>query len=263
METISSLHNPAVKYFKGLKLRKKREESGEFFIEGKKLVFEAISSGIRLNKVLITENCIHSLDSDKLKLLKEFSQSVFTVTDNVISSVSEDKNPQGIIASLAINDVIREKFGSGSFCVILDGVQDPGNMGTIIRTAYAAGVDCIYVISGCVDIFNTKVIRAAMGAVFHVPIVMFDSIEEAINELKNAGFTVFASHLSAENSTFDTDFRLPCAIVIGSEGHGISKKAEDMSDCLVKIPMPGAAESLNASVAAALLIYEVVRKNNL
>ena len=170
-------------------------------------------------------------------------------------------NPQGILAIIKIKTCELENlFVDGSFLVVLDSIQDPGNMGTIIRTADAAGASGIIVSKGCVDIYNPKVLRATMGSIFHIPICLYDDMTELIIQLKERAIKVFTSFLKGGANYSEQDMSGNIALVIGNEANGISKEIASLSDFLVRIPMIGRAESLNASIAAAILMYEVVRQ---
>jgi TrmH family RNA methyltransferase len=146
------------------------------------------------------------------------------------------------------------------FLLIVDGVRDPGNLGTIIRTAHACGVNGVFLIKGTVDQFNPKVLRSAAGSIFHVPVIMLDDTEQIIIDLKKAGINVIISHLQGDKYPFNVDLKEPIAIVVGNEAFGVNPKLADICNNLVKIPMPGNAESLNVAVAAGILMYEVVRQ---
>lgn len=255
MDTLLSRDNRLVKYALKLKTKKYRDLEGKFLAEGIRFIEEGI-----------LENCVeYILYSKKLlevngneRVLKS-TQSLYEVDASVINELCDTKNPQGAVAvvkkpSFSIDDI------KNDFIVISDGIQDPGNLGTVIRTCDAAGVGGIAVIKGTVDVFNSKTLRATMGAVFRIPIIYFDSFNSAAEALIENGYNIYASSLSTDDYMYQCDFKNKTALVIGNEANGIPD--EHILKCThkVKIPMPGSAESLNAAVAAGILIYEVVRQ---
>lgn len=210
------------------------------------------------------------MTSDAYKELQEIcfaygidaKQVLLPVSDRIFESLSETQTPQGVggvfnIPEISINDIHDAKN-----IVLLENLQDPGNMGTIIRTADAAGFDAVICSRGCVDVYNSKVLRSTVGSIFHIKIIQYD--DEAYTAallLKNMNFKLYCAHPRGENSCFKQAFSDKNVIVIGNEANGISDNMLNNCDVTVTIPMPGKAESLNASVAAALMIYEIVRKS--
>jgi len=264
MNYIQSSQNNAIKEIKSLHLKKNRDVDGLYFIEGIRFVNEAIDNGQDIVKVII---------SDKLEMLnggKELIERVTVVCDDcslvsekIFKEISDTKTPQGILAVLKKREFVFDTvMEQGNSVVILDSLQDPGNVGTIIRTADAAGVTAVILTMGCVDLFSPKVLRSTMGSVFHMPIFEGLIVNETIELLKKSGYKVIASHLDGKSNYFDEDLTCKSAIIIGNEANGISDETAAMADRLVKIPMPGRAESLNASVAASIMIYEIVRQKS-
>ena len=151
----------------------------------------------------------------------------------------------------------------GDFYLLCDKLQDPGNLGTIIRTAHAAGVDGIILTKGTVDIYNEKTIRASMGSLFHIPVIYDDKDNTIVKELCNKGFSLLSTSLEGDKDFFEEDLTGKLIISVGNEGNGVSKEIYDLSDKKVKIPMPGGAESLNVAIAASIILYEKVRQNKL
>ena len=261
MNIITSSQNPVVKEVKSLKNRKYRDEKGLFFIEGTRFVREALVERADICKIVITDK-FHDSPPDKelLDSVKHSEYETCVLTERLFREVSDTENPQGILA------VVRKKTHSldrvlsdSSFILFLDSLQDPGNLGTIIRTADAAGADGVILSRGCVDLYNPKVLRATMGSIFHIPVLQDADLKEAISIAKTKGFGVYAAHLKGKINYFDVDMKKRTAIIIGNEAKGISDDIAALADMPVRIPMPGRAESLNASVAAGLLMYEVVR----
>ncbi|MFZ5987502.1 MAG: TrmH family RNA methyltransferase [Bacillota bacterium] len=261
MNFISSSQNQVIKEVKSLKEKKHREAKGMFFIEGIRFVEEAVKEGIQINKILVSEQLVNA--SGGKELLERISikgYDVFTLPHKLFKEVSDTESPQGVLAVLHTrNYSLMEVYDDNNFFVILDSVQDPGNMGTIIRTADAAGATAVVVSRGCVDVYNPKVLRSTMGSLFHVPICYCEDTIETLKELRVRGVRLYAAHLEGKFNYFDLSFKNNIAVIIGNEANGISDEVKDFADILVRIPMIGKAESLNASVAAGILMYEVLR----
>ena len=186
------------------------------------------------------------------------------LSDPVFAHISDTKTPQGILAVVrrrkySMRDILREDPGK-ALVAVLDNLQDPGNLGTIFRTAEAAGVTGIILSRDCVDIYNPKVIRSTMGAVFRVPFLYAEDLQGTIVELKREGIKVYAAHLKGRKAYDQEDYREGCAFLIGNEGNGLRDEIAECADHYVIIPMLGRAESLNAAVAAAVLMFEVSRQ---
>jgi len=186
---------------------------------------------------------------------------VFVLPDKLFNEISDTETPQGVlsVARMKKYSIDEVMYPDGLF-IILDSVQDPGNMGTIIRTADAAGFTAVIALEGCVDVYNPKVLRSTMGSVFHIPVIQDGSPETSFSKLKSHGVKIYAAHLKGTVNYFELDVRRSAAFVIGNESKGISDRVASLADELVRIPMIGQAESLNASVAASLLMYESVRQ---
>lgn len=262
MNFISSGQNPVIKEIKALKEKKHRDQKGLYFIEGIRFIEEAIKEKESITKVLVSEKITEVKGgSDILKQLKDANyRNIYTVPNKLYLEVTDTENPQGILAVMSKKTVsIESVYDNKNFFVVLDSIQDPGNMGTIIRTADAAGATAVIVSKGCVDVYNPKVLRSTMGSIFHIPICYCDNIIEALQRLKDKGIILCAAHLNGNKSYFDLNYKENIAIIIGNEANGISDSVAAISDELVKIPMEGKSESLNASIAAGLMIYEVVR----
>lgn len=262
MNIISSSHNSVIKDIKALKQRKYREEKKLFFIEGIRFVEEALREKADIVKVLVSDKFTRTSGAeDILSMINAGGYETLMLSDKLFLEISDTENPQGILAVIkARSYALDEILVPDNFLVILESLQDPGNMGTIIRTADAAGATGIIISKGCVDIYNPKVLRSTMGAVFHVPVYLSDNLTDTIHILKKNGIRICATHLKGSKSHYDISLRNNAAIIIGNEANGISEEIASCADVLVKIPMPGRAESLNASVAAGLLMYEVVRQ---
>ncbi len=279
MQFITSNQNHNVQWVRNLRLRKYRESSGCFFIEGMRAVSEAAAADLTLRWLVYSQSFAASEAAAGLPEVP-----VLPVSDRIFATFCETETPQGIGAVVNFPEppppeVIRAYRN----ILLLEHVQDPGNMGTMIRTADAAGFDAVFCTKGCVDIYNPKVLRATVGSVFHLPILQWEDLSHRLSSenaaasypvsnmasntaaaaaewLRTQGFRIYAAHPRGGDTCFETVFRDKNVIVIGNEANGLTDEMIRACDSLVTIPMPGRAESLNASVAAALLIYEVVRR---
>ncbi len=262
MNFIQSNQNSTLKEIKSLHLKKNRDALGLYFVEGIRFVSDAIDNGQVISKIIISDK-LESLNggSELIEKVKGVCSDISLVPEKLFKEVSDTQTPQGILAVLKKNKYDFDRvISEGSSVVILDCLQDPGNAGTIIRTADAGGISAVLMSKGCVDLYSPKVLRSTMGSVFHIPIFEGLNITETIQVLKLNGYKVIASHLSGKNNYFQEDLTGRSAIIVGNEANGISDETANMADSLVKIPMPGKAESLNASVAASIMIYEIVRQ---
>ncbi|MBR0085848.1 MAG: RNA methyltransferase, partial [Lachnospiraceae bacterium] len=255
---ITSSSNEKIKNLAGLIAKgRERRESGTYVVEGIKQVLEAEYED------MVACYVSDELDREALQSISvRFRDKVEMVRDNVIDKVSDTRTPQGVIAIVKMRKHTIEEITEGErpFIVMLDRISDPGNMGTIIRTAEGAGVSGIIAGEGCVDIYNPKTVRSTMGSLYRVPVVTGADLEEAVSCLKEKGIKLIATHLDGRHSYFDEDMTGPCAVIIGSEAHGISDALAEAADSLIRIPMAGKLESRNASVAAALMMYEAARQ---
>lgn len=262
MLEITSSRNPIIKEVRSLKNRKDREEKGLFFVEGVRIVEEALTAGAAITYAVLAESFAQGSGSYDIRARFESAGvKCYSVPDSLFDTLGDTRTPQGMLAVAEIRpyELDGACFADGLF-VILDGVRDPGNMGTIIRTADAAGFTGVIAAGDCVDIYNPKVLRSTMGSIFHIPVYIHEDITGAIRLLKAKGISIAASQLSGGCSIYGADLTAPIALVIGSEAGGISREAAAAADLLVNIPMPGRAESLNASVAAGIMIFEAVRQ---
>lgn len=260
MNIITSSKNPIIKEVKALKNRKFREQKKLFFIEGIRFVEEALKEKADIVRIFLSQQFYENRQDFVRDILE--SCEIFVISDALFKEISDTDTPQGVLAVMGMKyyDINNIKSNNNLF-IVLDSIQDPGNMGTIIRTADAAGFTGVIASKGCVDIYNSKVLRSTMGSIFHIPLYQCENIIEGLNILKANRIKVYAAHLGGKSNYFDIDMKDNIAVIIGNEANGISDDVAACADELVKIPMPGRAESLNASVAASLLIYESVRQN--
>ena len=248
MEHITSLKNPKVLTWKSLKDRKGRRETGCFLVEGRKMVEEALQSSFPVDALLMDDSRLGEwpLPADV---------PVYAMPAHVLSAVCDTKTPQGIAAVVRIT----EQTAPGRRVVVMDGVQDPGNVGTIIRTADAAGLDGVILSAQCADVFSPKVLRATMGSIFRMNIRTTDHLPPLLEEMKQQGFSVISSQLDGEPFYERSPVGDQFALVIGSEGNGVTPEVQAAATHRVKLPMRGGAESLNAAVAAGIMMYELMR----
>ncbi len=255
---IESSQNKMIKLIQGLKNKKERDKHGMFLLEGTRLVSE-IPTDFSVEAYIFSA----SFYGETHEVGGQWNRAPHVVlTDQLFHSVAETVNPQGIMAICHKRSVETAAFmeKENPFFLVLENVMDPGNMGTMIRSADAAGVDCVFLSKGCVDIYNGKVLRSTMGSIFHLPIVQDMDMAALFAQCKAHNIKTVAAHLGGETHHYAYDFNRACAILIGNEATGLSEDTAKRADCLVKIPMPGRAESLNASVACGVLLYEAVRQ---
>lgn len=249
---ITSKTNDFIKYIKSLSLKKNRDESGDFIVEGIKMVKEVIVSDYNIKKIVICEELFSETFDAKNNDIEFVSKAIFEY-------ISDTKTPQGIMAVVSKKEYTNIKFGETIFA--LDNVQDPGNLGTIIRTLDCAGINTLLLSKGCADEYNTKVIRSTMGAIFRVSILSDLDLKEELEKLKDKGYNLVVTSLEGATSLFEHEFSGKNVIVIGNESNGVSKEIQELANVRIKIPMVGQTESLNAGVAASLMAYEVLRTN--
>lgn len=249
---ITSKNNQQIKRIRQLlESSRTRKELGLFVVEGTRLASEAPSELI--DSVFVSE----SLSKEGFGCIPGDYQTEI-IADSVFRSISDTVNPQGILAICRMPQMDLERASDEQLCLILDDVRDPGNLGTIIRTAEAAGAGVI-MSPGCVDVFNPKVIRATMGSIFRVPLAVSDAVG-AVRYLQEKGTRVFAAALDGSVPYKEADYGEANAFVIGNEAYGVSTAVQNASDYRVRIPMKGRVESLNAAVSAAVLLYGLTGK---
>ncbi|MDQ2087330.1 RNA methyltransferase [Herbivorax sp. ANBcel31] len=262
MNYISSNKNPAIKVLKSLKDKRHREAKNMYFIEGIRFVQEALKENVKIDKIFVSEKLEYTNGGkEMLKTIDKTKKDCFTLPHKLFKEISDTDSPQGILAQIEMQKYsLDTMLYKDNFFVVLDSIQDPGNMGTIIRTADAAGATGLILSRGCVDIYNPKVLRSTMGSIFHIPIYSSNDILKDLNYLKDKKIKLCASHLEGKKPYYSLDNVSNIAVIIGNEAKGISDDIKNISNSLVKIPMVGRAESLNASVAAGLLMFEIMRK---
>lgn len=257
---IESKENNLYKDTKKLKERRNRNKSNKYIIEGFRLVEEAFKADLPIDYIIVTTD---GKEKSKEYLLNYESKDIkkYEMADNLFKELISTENPQGILAVVSMET---KSLGlDGSFYLLCDKVQDPGNLGTIIRTAHAAGVQGIILTRGTVDIYNEKTIRSTMGSMFYLPIHYDDNDLSLIRKLKNEGFNLIVTSLDADKDFFNEDLKGKVILTVGNEGNGVSNEVLQLADTKVKIPMPGNAESLNVAIATSIIMYEKVRQDRL
>lgn len=247
---IESTRNDRVKLARALAAKKGRAEQGLHFIEGDKLVREAVVSGAQLVEAFIEEG--HDLMT---AVLEGCGARVYTVKRTVMETLTHTETPQWVCATVRTPDTALPEIYPAGLVVTLDCVQDPGNLGTIIRTADAMGASGVLLGEGCADPYAPKPLRAAMGSVYHLPIWQ-GSMDQELPRMKGQGFVLVCGHLKGSGILPEPGEK--CALVIGNEGAGVSDETAALCE-KYRLPMYGFAESLNASVAAGIMIYDIAR----
>lgn len=258
MNVITSRDNAKIKYVRSLNAKKLRDQEKVFTVEGIKFVREAFKEKADIKFVLFSESTI--LKDEVKEMLDGIKAEAFVCTDDVFDSVAETVNAQGVLAVIGKKQEGSADFRHLKFAVMCDRIQDPGNLGTIIRTADAFGPAVVILNKGCVDQYNPKVVRASAGAIFRVPFIHADNDHEAVLNLKQAGFKVYSTVVESEYSFEDVEKSEKICVVIGNEGQGVSEEIAGASHQKITIRMSGRAESLNASIAAGICIYEMRKK---
>ena len=259
---ITSRSNPLIKSLRRLSSdRRYREREGCFLVEGVHMVEEALSSGWPVRLILHTPAAAERAGFLWPKA-REKNVPLVAVAEELVDELAGTVTPQGVMALVEMpRGELAVLLGAPpSLLVLVDGVQDPGNLGTIVRSAAAAGAQGVVLLPGTVDLYNPKTVRATMGALFHLPVVAVAEKEGVLVRLKEAGFAVVAGVPAGGEPLFALDLTLPVALAVGNEARGLSPEVLARSDFLATIPMPGRAESLNVAAAASIMLYEAVRQ---
>jgi TrmH family RNA methyltransferase len=257
---ITSSQNPKIQWVRSLQSRsRQRREAGAFVIEGVRLVEEALVAGYKAQLVLYSNDL--SLQGQELvRAFETQGAPVEQVSSKVMRAASDTDTPQGILVVLPM--IAKPPPETLTFVLIPESVRDPGNLGTMLRTAEAASVDSVFLPEGTVDAYAPKVLRSAMGAHFRLPVVSA-SWEAFRPEIKATSLKVFLADARGGERYTQADLSAPLALVVSGETEGPSANALDLADAHLHIPMPGGAESLNVAIAASILMFEVVRQRSL
>lgn len=256
---ITSASNQQMKNLSNLiNKSKERRKQKLFVVEGPRMCFEAPKDWVKA--IYMSESFYNDdrYSSEKA----EVSHMTEVVSDSVFKSISDTQTPQGIMAIVKMPEYKLEDVldGERTHLLLLESIQDPGNLGTMIRTGEGAGVSGIIMNKTTVDIFNPKTIRSTMGSIYRVPFVITEDLPEIIKSLQENNVKLYAAHLKGKLSYDEPDYTGACGFMIGNEGNGLSEEIADMADSYIIIPMEGKVESLNAAISATLLMYECNRQ---
>ena len=259
---ITSTSNAKVKYLVNLKKkRKERDKENVFLVEGIRMFREVPAD--KLKEVYVSES-FYKKERELVDIIvKKSGIRAEILADNVFSHVSDTMTPQGVLCVVEqMNYSLENVLSNGEVphLMVLDNLQDPGNLGTIVRTAEGAGVTGIIMSKETVDIYNPKVIRSTMGSIYRMPFYYAEDLLNAIAEMKKRNISTYAAHLDGKNSYDAEDYKKPCAFFIGNEGNGLRDEIADAADIYIRIPMCGQVESLNAAIAACVLMFEAARQ---
>lgn len=257
MKEISSKDNKIYKLCKQLQIKKYRDKFGKYLVEGPNLIEEAFKSNADIEAILV-RNDYNAYDWGVWP-----EEKIYQLSQQLFSGLAETKTSQGILAIVKKNEVPKADFfkgANGRNYVVLDKLQDQGNIGTILRTAAAANYKGVIVIKGSGDVYSSKTIRAAAGAVFRLPILFVDTPMQAVGLLKEQDKTICVTCLEDAHMYSEVNLKNDIALVIGNEGNGVCEDFLNLADIKIKLPMDNEIESLNAAVAAGILMYEAKRQ---
>jgi TrmH family RNA methyltransferase len=248
-----------------LKKSKERRQQKAFVVEGPKMCMEAPSDRVR--EIYVSEGFL-AQEPQRRQFEKYLSENphlkelVETVSDGVFSSMSDTRTPQGILSVVAMPEYRMEQMlaQEHTMLLILENIQDPGNLGTMLRTGEGAGVTGVIASGNTVDLYNPKTIRSTMGSIYRIPYLVAENWEETIQKIKDQGVALYAAHLQGTAAYDEPDYTTACGFLIGNEGNGLTEATARLADTYVRIPMAGKVESLNAAVSASLLMYECSRQ---
>lgn len=259
MQVITSKDNEIIKNIRKLKDKKYRDLANQYIVEGIKLIEEALEEGAKIDKIVVCEECVKDGTLEQNLLYEIAKHDCVYVNEKIFSTLTDVSTPQGILAVINKENSEDSIDYNQEMIVILDGIQDPGNLGTILRTVDSVGFNQIIVSSNTADAYNPKVVRSTMGAIFRVKVIESTDLVQTIKNIKKHRFKILATSLQTEKSIFDVEYSKK-AIIIGNEANGVTDEILAVSDIQAKIPMLGKTESLNASVATGVILYEYVRQ---
>ena len=259
MNIITSKDNEIIKNIRKLKEKKYRDINNEYIVEGIKILKEAIYEKASIKLIVICEECIEDESIDK-KLLYEIAKyNCIYVCKKVFDLLTDVQNPQGVLAVIEKKNKEEDINYKQDIIVALDEIQDPGNLGTILRTIDSVGLNQVIVSKDTADPYNPKVVRSTMGAIFRVNVIETENLLNTLKNAKKHHYKIMATSLDTSKSIYEVDYDKKI-LVIGNEANGVSKQILDYADEKIKIPMLGKTESLNASVATGIVLYEYVRR---
>jgi len=251
---ISGKDNATFRRLLALTTKRGRDAAGQFLLEGEKFVAEALAAGC-VRSVVLSED----FAAEKPDVYRKNAAQCVVLASHLFARLADTKSPPGILACCDKPAWESQCAMTGGLFLLLEEIKDPGNMGAIIRTADAAGVDAVFASPECAEVYSPKVLRGSAGSVFRVPVFVAD-LCDTVEQLRGRGVAVYAAHLAGAAYPYGLDLREKAAFIIGSEARGISSTLAARADAFIKLPMPGGAESLNAAVAAGVLLYEAVRQ---
>lgn len=258
-QMITSESNSTFKLVKGLQQKKNRVKTGCFVVEGLRIVQEALDHGIEPEAILYSDSLLQVRGGKALLDRLQGKRQLFYFSEKLLNALSDTQNSQGILAVIPQRKDSWEALlkKEAPFLVVLDRIQDPGNLGTIIRTAEGAGADGVILTKGCVDPYNSKTLRSTMGAIFHLPVLQWEG-GDLIQFLGDHGIRTIATGLEGAVDYHRISYQGGIALIFGNEANGITPELLGAADVVVKIPIVGKIESLNASIAAGVLIYKAL-----
>ena len=253
---ITSTSNPRVQRARRLKRRIDRDRDGAFLIESVKSLEAAVRAGLDVRETFVREGAAEVMDR-----CRALGLEVTIVTDRVLDAVADAASTQGVVAVVAVPDTGLDRLpGEVSLVLVLAEVRDPGNAGTLVRSAAAAGADAVIFTTESVDPFAPKTVRSSAGSLFAVPVMRGVSLDDVLDLLDARGLTIYLAEAAQGPILSEVDLTVPVAFVVGNEAHGIPGEAGGARGGFLSIPMPGGTESLNAAVAGSILLYETVRQ---
>ncbi len=267
---ITSTSNDRVKRVVSyMEKNKARREDGVFVIEGMKMLREA--PVLQVSEVFVTSRFAESASEDDKEILWRYGAE--EVSEEVMKKMSGTQTPQGVLAVVRHYEYTMEEVLEGynqeeadegkenvPLILVLENIQDPGNLGTMLRSGEGAGVTGVILGKGCADISNPKVVRSTMGSIFRMPFIYVDDVPSLVKELSDKGIHTYAAHLKGEKNYDEFDYTVPTAFLIGNEGNGLTRETADAAETYVLIPMKGEVESMNAATSAAILTFEASRQ---
>lgn len=260
IQKVQSRQNKTVKDIIALQDKKERRKQHCFTVEGVRFAREAFSSGMTVDKICFSADAIQKLYPEFAGLVSS-GTPIYEMPDPLFRQMTETENPQGVLAVVRIPDrSLTTIYRKGFRGLVLDNLQDPGNAGTVIRSAHALGFDAVIATSGSVDIFNSKVLRSTMGSIFHIPVIDNVSMDDILGFIRERHLELIVACLEGALPCSETDLTGEFILAVGNEGKGVSEAMLTAAGKKVCIPMPGGAESFNAGVAASILMYESNRQ---
>lgn len=261
MQTITSANNPIIKEIKSLSRKKDRWKKKQYIIEGTKPVKEALLDQVEISNIFYSQRLLERNEGKILFSQLKHERNLIELEDSLFQTISNMENSQGIFVVAKFKESKLGDMKSMKTYFYLDGIQDPGNMGTIIRSSDAFGMGGIIIGEGCVDPFNSKVVRASMASIFRIDLIFEENSERTFKTLREDGRRILVTSLEKSKNINEFLFHNNDIIVIGNEGKGVRKDIIEIADQIIKIPMPGLAESLNAGIASSIIMYEIASRS--